>query len=417
MNLKFIPQSPEDRIGEEVTKSLKRMLETMKIEVERSATNISTARSTTKNLNETSENYKNLSGTLDESRSLIRDLWRKNRNDMIYIFGALGIFLATAIWVIMQRIPGVILIPGKFVINQLKHMNPMKRSPTGIIVNTNEDSLSVSSNENEMFIDTIPKRKDSAAVEDEILFNVDEMKKEIESENKIKIQTVDSLTEDSTIESSSKESESIDVNSKESPESVENIKQAKDIKLNDNAKIVELPESIERLESEPINTLDLDSLHVNKENEDVSVNVDSDNDNDNDNSRAPNPTKTETETTTTSTVQNLPAETATFTDEHGPIKNNVIENVAVAITSTSNEFTIEEIVEPAAKEVDINSDKLQNAQLQNNNPSATEANNIKKMKISNNLIPENNNNDNDHSQNDSHSNSSNSLSERDEFDL
>lgn len=113
------PQSAEDKIGEEVTNSLKRMLETMRAEVDKSVTNISTAKATTTKLEGTNENYKQLSGTLDESRSLIRELWRRDRSDMIYILGAVGIFVATVVYIVVKRMPGVVWIPGQIIMSQL----------------------------------------------------------------------------------------------------------------------------------------------------------------------------------------------------------------------------------------------------------------------------------------------------------
>lgn len=154
----FRPQSAEDKVGEEVTKSLKRMLETMRSEVERSSSNISTARSTTKNLEGTTENYQKLGGTLEESRSLIRDLWRRNRSDMIYIFGALGVFVATVIWVILERTPGFVWIPAKLIVKQAVHLIPKTNEFMGKIAEVTEAILSDEEPASpEMFVDTIEK--------------------------------------------------------------------------------------------------------------------------------------------------------------------------------------------------------------------------------------------------------------------
>ena len=160
----FRPQSAEDKIGDEVTKSLKRMLETMRTEVERSSVNISTAKETTRNLQGTTENYENLSGTLEESRGLIRDLWKKNRNDMIYIFGALGVFIATAVWVILQRTPGVVWLPGKIILRQLGNFVPKSSERAGKfvdrVVEMTEAVLSDTEDAPEMFVDRILKKEE-----------------------------------------------------------------------------------------------------------------------------------------------------------------------------------------------------------------------------------------------------------------
>lgn len=168
----FRPQSAEDKIGEEVTKSLKRMLETMRTEVERSSVNISTATSSTKNLKGTTENYKKLSGTLDESRSLIRELWKNNRNDMIYIFGALGIFLATVAYVVIQRTPGIVWLPGKMVLRQLSYLAPKSRQIVDKITQITEDALSdIEDDPPKMFIDSIQEEFGS----DELLKETEEV--------------------------------------------------------------------------------------------------------------------------------------------------------------------------------------------------------------------------------------------------
>jgi hypothetical protein len=183
----FRPQTAEDKIGEEVTKSLKRMLETMRTEVERSSVNISTAHSTTKQLEGTSENYDKLSGTLDESRNLIRDLWKKNRNDMLYIFGTLGIFIATAVWVIVQRTPGVVWLPGKVVLRQLSNFIPKSGEKFAKVAESifsdNEEDSNDSLPEQEMFIDTIPKS--------------DEKEEEVEPESSEQLH--DPVTEQATL--------------------------------------------------------------------------------------------------------------------------------------------------------------------------------------------------------------------------
>lgn len=177
-------QSSEDKIGEEVTKSLKRMLETMRSEVERSSSNISTATSTTKNLKSTTDNYEKLSGTIDESRGLIRDLWKRNRNDMIYIFGALGIFVATVSYVIVQRSPGVMWLPGKMVARQLSNLSryssymiPKSREIVEMITEMTEAALSDTEEYDEpprMFIDSIKKMEEE--------YGSDELLKEAEGE-------------------------------------------------------------------------------------------------------------------------------------------------------------------------------------------------------------------------------------------
>lgn len=131
----------------------------MRVEVERSSANISTASQTTKNLQGTTENYEKLSGTLEESRGLIRDLWKKNRNDMIYIFGALGVFLATVMWVIIQRTPGIVWLPGKIILKQLQNV---ASKHSGIsskfverVVEMTEAVLSDSEEAPKMFVDQI----------------------------------------------------------------------------------------------------------------------------------------------------------------------------------------------------------------------------------------------------------------------
>jgi hypothetical protein len=193
----FRPQTAEDKIGEEVTKSLKRMLETMRTEVERSSVNISTAHSTTKQLEGTSENYDKLSGTLDESRNLIRDLWKKNRNDMLYIFGALGIFIATAVWVIVQRTPGVVWLPGKVVLRQLSNLIPKSGEKFAKVAESifsdNEEDSSDSLPEQEMFIDTIPK-SDEDFGNDSLL---KEKEEEVEPESSEQLH--DPVTEQATL--------------------------------------------------------------------------------------------------------------------------------------------------------------------------------------------------------------------------
>lgn len=139
------------------------MLETMKAEVERSSSNISTARETTKNLQGTTENYEKLSGTLDESRGLIRDLWKKNRNDMIYIMGALGVFIATAMWVVLQRTPGVVWLPGKLILRQLGNLIPKSDSAVKFVervVEMTESALSDNEDVPEMFVDSIGRKEE-----------------------------------------------------------------------------------------------------------------------------------------------------------------------------------------------------------------------------------------------------------------
>jgi hypothetical protein len=140
------------------------MLETMRSEVERSSSNISTARETTKNLQGTTENYEKLSGTLEESRSLIRDLWKKNRNDMIYIIGALGVFMATAVYVILQRTPGIVWLPGKMVLRQIGNMIPKSSERTGKfverVVEMTEAVLSDSEDAPDMFVDRILSKEE-----------------------------------------------------------------------------------------------------------------------------------------------------------------------------------------------------------------------------------------------------------------
>jgi hypothetical protein len=116
------------------------MLETMRSEVERSSSNISTARETTKNLQGTTENYEKLSGTLEESRSLIRDLWKKNRNDMI--------FTLLALWVLRQignMIPKSSERTGKFVER---------------VVEMTEAVLSDSEDAPDMFVDRILSKEE-----------------------------------------------------------------------------------------------------------------------------------------------------------------------------------------------------------------------------------------------------------------
>ena len=185
INNLYRPQSAEDKIGEEVTKSLKRMLETMRAEVERSSSNISTATATTKNLHGTTENYQKLSGTLDESRGLIRDLWKKNRNDMIYIMGALGIFVATVAYVVLQRTPGVVWLPGKLIVNQLSNLIPKTKGIVEKITEITEAALSDTEEFEEppkMFIDTI--EEEEAEPQEE--YGSDELLKESAEEAELK---------------------------------------------------------------------------------------------------------------------------------------------------------------------------------------------------------------------------------------
>ena len=96
--------SPEDRIGEEVTVSLKRMLETMRGEVERSANNIQTANDTSGKLKGTTGNYQAIAGNLGESRKLVRDLKKKDRRDRWVVISAVGLFMGIAGWIFMRRI-------------------------------------------------------------------------------------------------------------------------------------------------------------------------------------------------------------------------------------------------------------------------------------------------------------------------
>jgi len=96
--------SPEDRIGEEVTVSLKRMLETMRGEIERSVSNIQTANDTSGKLRGTADNYQSMAVNLGESRKLVRDLKRKDRRDRWFVLGALGIFLAIVGWILIKRL-------------------------------------------------------------------------------------------------------------------------------------------------------------------------------------------------------------------------------------------------------------------------------------------------------------------------
>ena len=163
----------------------------MRTEVERSSTNISTASSTTKYLHGTSENYQKLSGTLDESRGLIRDLWRKNRNDMIYIFGALGIFVATVAYVILQRTPGVVWLPGKLVVRQLVNLIPKSREIVERITEIAEAALSDTDSIEDpprLFIDTIQEKPQEEYGSDELLKETgnESKKQEFEDENKEK---------------------------------------------------------------------------------------------------------------------------------------------------------------------------------------------------------------------------------------
>lgn len=161
------------------------MLETMRAEVERSSSNISTATATTKNLHGTTENYQKLSGTLDESRGLIRDLWKKNRNDMIYIMGALGIFVATVAYVVLQRTPGVVWLPGKLIVNQLSNLIPKTK---GIVEKITEITEAVLSDTEEfekppkMFIDTIEEE----VAEPQEDYGSDELLKEAVEEVELK---------------------------------------------------------------------------------------------------------------------------------------------------------------------------------------------------------------------------------------
>lgn len=120
-NLHCRPLTQEDRMGEEVTSSLKRMLETMKQEVDRSASNISTAKSSSAALSGTNTNYRKIGGKLDESRGLVQDLKKKDRADRLFVMGAFGVLLATVAFIVMQRSPQVVWIPGKLLIRELNY--------------------------------------------------------------------------------------------------------------------------------------------------------------------------------------------------------------------------------------------------------------------------------------------------------
>lgn len=155
------------------------MLETMRTEVERSSSNISTAHQTTKNLKGTSENYEKLSGTLEQSRGLIRELWKKNRNDMIYIIGALGVFIATVLYVILQRTPGIVWLPGKLILRQLGNFVPKSSGSAGKfverVVEMTEAVLSDSEDVPNMFIDKVLNKEEEYG-NDELLKGQDEDK-------------------------------------------------------------------------------------------------------------------------------------------------------------------------------------------------------------------------------------------------
>lgn len=108
-------------MGEEVTASLKRMLETMRQEVDRSASNISTAKSSSAALSGTNTNYRKIEGKLDESRGLVQDLKKKDRADRLFVMGAFGVLLATISFIVVQRSPQVIWLPGKLLIREINY--------------------------------------------------------------------------------------------------------------------------------------------------------------------------------------------------------------------------------------------------------------------------------------------------------
>ena len=165
-----------------MTRSLKRMLETMRSEVERSSANIYTSSLTTKQLEGTTENYQKLSDTLDESRGLIRELWRKNRSDMIYIMGALGIFVATVIWVILQRTPGFVWLPGKLVARQFANLIPNTEKLVEKIAQVTESILSDDDESiANVFVDSLSREKEKGSGEQEIYESDDLLKEENEN--------------------------------------------------------------------------------------------------------------------------------------------------------------------------------------------------------------------------------------------
>ena len=158
------------------------MLETMRSEVERSSANIYTSSLTTKQLEGTTENYQKLSDTLDESRGLIRELWRKNRSDMIYIMGALGIFVATVIWVILQRTPGFVWLPGKLVARQFANLIPNTEKLVEKIAQVTESILSDDDESiANVFVDSLSREKEKGSGEQEIYESDDLLKEENEN--------------------------------------------------------------------------------------------------------------------------------------------------------------------------------------------------------------------------------------------
>ncbi len=108
-------------IGQEVTASLKRMLETMRTEVDRSSKNISTAKSSSTAISGTATNYRKIDSKLDETRGLVRDLKKKDRGDKLFVLGALGVLLATVGFILVQRSPEMVKVPVRAAYYQIKY--------------------------------------------------------------------------------------------------------------------------------------------------------------------------------------------------------------------------------------------------------------------------------------------------------
>jgi hypothetical protein len=114
------PLSQEDMIGQEVTSSLKRMLETMRNELDRSSKNIATAKSSSTAISGTATNYRKIDSKLDDTRGLVRDLKKKDRGDKLFVLGAFGVLLATVAFILFQRSPELVKLPARLAFDQVQ---------------------------------------------------------------------------------------------------------------------------------------------------------------------------------------------------------------------------------------------------------------------------------------------------------
>ena len=99
---------------------------------------------------------------------------------MIYIIGALGVFVATVVYVIVQRTPGVVWLPGKLIVGQLANLIPKSREIVDKITEMTEAVLSDAEEMEEppgMFIDTIEKEPQEEYGSDELLKNDDKIER------------------------------------------------------------------------------------------------------------------------------------------------------------------------------------------------------------------------------------------------